>query len=51
MDRRAWDDAVQAARRVDAMVAGMHPYSSDIGMRLFERMMDEFEDRFFSSAL
>ena len=41
------NDAVDA----DATVAAMHPYSSDAGLRLFERMMDGFEDRFFGLAL
>ena len=30
---------------------GLHQYSSEAGARLFERMMDEFEDQLFGPAL
>ena len=30
---------------------GLHLYSSEAGARLFERMMDEFEDELFGPAL
>ena len=38
------DESGHAVFRQQAADAGMHPYSSDAGAWLFERMMDEFED-------
>ena len=40
------DESGHAMFRQQAADAGLHPYVSDMGARLFERMMDEFEDRF-----
>ena len=49
LDGSATATALSAFERQSG--AGLRPYSSDAGARLFERMMDEFEDELFGPAV